>query len=438
MYAGLVRVDARADDRSAGRRHRPPWRGAPGPARRPDRLGGIRGGDSERFGQAVWSQWDWQDTRADVITENEFFGSFLAAFGVVLLLAASLVVAGVIGARVVARTRELGVLKAVGMTPRSLTALVLAEQLVLASVGVGVGFVAGGLVSPRLQLRVAQVLSPTGASFPLSTLLIAAVAVGVLVSLATVAPAWRAGRVPASQAVTRGGAPARVHLSRLGGLVARARLGAAASTGRPTRSPARSGPRWRSPRSAVTTVAVMVTLAFNGTVDRITGDPALVGDPYDVVVVPEGLSSEEIDARLEGVSGRARGSRPRHVAPRSGRTSSRPGRSAATSNAPVSSCRKGGCRRLPTRRSRGTGCSTLDERVGGTWTSGAGGVLPSRSSVATASRRTAGRSCSSRLRGSAVEPDAAPGETFVRVADGTDRSTLTDRLRAEFGDRGAA
>ncbi len=188
--------------------------------RDPDASGAFAAAVQRRYGDAVWSQWDWQDTRADVITESQFFGSFLAAFGVVLLIAAGLVIAGSIGARVVARTRELGVLKAVGMTPRALTGLVLAEQLALGAAGVVVGFLVGGLVSPLLQLRVAQVLSATGASYPLRTFVIAAVVVGLLIGLATFVPAWRAGRVPASLAVTRGGSPSRVHTSRLGRLLA--------------------------------------------------------------------------------------------------------------------------------------------------------------------------------------------------------------------------
>ena len=186
---------------------------------------------------------------------------------------------------------------------RALTALVLVEQLALAAVGVVVGFFVGGLVSPRLQLRVAQVLSAAGPSFPLSTFLVAAVVVAVLVGLATVVPAWRAGRVPASLAVTRGGAPAKVRMSRLGRLAGRARLGVASSTGatdafaRPVRAALAVA------ALVVTILAVMVTLAFSRTVDRVSRDPALVGDPYDAIVVPGPLSSGEIDARLRTVTG---------------------------------------------------------------------------------------------------------------------------------------
>jgi putative ABC transport system permease protein len=268
----------------------------------PDASAAFAAAVQARYGKAVWSQWDWLDTRADVITENQFFGVFLAAFGVVLLIAAGLVIAGAIGGRVVARTRELGVLKAVGMTPRSLTALVLSEQLLLAAIGVGAGFVAGGLVAPRLQLRVAQVLSTTGPSFPLSTLIIASLAVGLLVGVATIVPAWRAGQIPASQAVTRGGAPKNVHTSRLAALAARARLGVAGPAGvtdafaRPVRA------MLAVAALGVTTVAVMVTLAFNRTVDRVSASPALVGDPYDVIVVPETAPSAQIDQLLGGSS----------------------------------------------------------------------------------------------------------------------------------------
>ena len=405
--------------------------------RAPDSSAAFSAAIQARYGEAVWSQWDWQDTRADVITGNEFFGAFLAAFGVVLLVAAGLVVAAVIGARVVARTRELGVLKAVGMTPRSLTALVLVEQLALAAVGIGCGFVVGGLVSPRLQLRVGQVLSPTGPSFSAATFVVAACAVGLLVGCATIVPAWRAGRIPASQAVTRGGSPVTVRLSRLGRLATRVRTGVAGSSG--------ATDAFAQPVRAVlavaalviTVVAVMVTLAFSRTVDRFSAEPALVGDPYDVVVIPDTVSSATIDQRLRTIDQAGswftatsrRGAVGSYVfqvralggdLERSGFVV-REGRMPSAANEAVA----------------GYGwLHALDAHVGQTvGLQMQGGVLQ----VTIVGRYSESEDSGEILQVPLsvlrqVEPDAAPGETFVTAAPGTTRAALTTTLRNLFGD----
>ena len=47
------------------------------------------------------------------------------------------------------------------------------EQLVLAAIGVALGLFVGGLVSTKLQPRIAEVLSAGGPRFPASTLVIA-------------------------------------------------------------------------------------------------------------------------------------------------------------------------------------------------------------------------------------------------------------------------
>jgi putative ABC transport system permease protein len=253
----------------------------------------------DRYGTGVRDFEDWKDTRADALALNGFFAAFLASFGVFLLVAAGLVILGAVSARVLARYRELGILKAIGFTPRSLGALVLAENLAVAAAGVAVGIVVGGLLAPSLQLRMAEVLERGRATFPGAVLVTAALVVLAIVAAATLLPAVRAGRVPASQAIARGAAPLRTRSSRLARLAIRIRLGAPVAVGlkdagaRPLRT-------WLSVAAlAVTVIAIVATLAFDRTVQQIADDPALGGDPQGIEVDPRDVPPRDVARAVE-------------------------------------------------------------------------------------------------------------------------------------------
>jgi putative ABC transport system permease protein len=91
------------------------------------------------------------------------------------------------------RTRELGMLRAVGMTRRQLRSMVRDESVVIALIGASVGM-ALGLV---LAAMVADALSDEGVSFavPVGTLVAFAAVAAVAGVLAAVLPARRAGRL---------------------------------------------------------------------------------------------------------------------------------------------------------------------------------------------------------------------------------------------------
>lgn len=241
----------------------------------------------------------WDDTRADALALNRFFGSFLAAFGVVLLVAAGIVILSAVSARVLARYRELGVLKALGFTPGSLTLLVLAENLAIAVAGAAIGVVAGGLLAPSLQLGMSEILHRGSATFPPAVLAGAALIVLLIVGGATLLPAMRAGRVPASRAIARGAAPASVRPSRVAHLAARLRLGPAVVVGlkdagaRPLRSVL------TITALVVTVIALVAALAFDRTVAEIADDPALAGDPQGIAVEPREVPAARVAASLD-------------------------------------------------------------------------------------------------------------------------------------------
>jgi putative ABC transport system permease protein len=252
-----------------------------------------------RFGKSVTDIEDWENTRSDTLALNLFFAAFLASFGVVLLFAAGLVVLSTVSAQVLARYRELGMLKAVGFTPRSLVAIVLGENLAVAAVGGILGVLFGTLVAPQLELTVGEVLGDGGGGLFLGYGLLTLGIVLAMVAAAAVLPAWRAGRVPASLAIARTAPPPSTKPSRLARAAAHLRLGAPVAVGLKdsTARPLRAAMTVLA--LAVTVVAIVATIAFQRTGEAIAEDPALVGSPYDVVVEP-GDARAEVEAALAG------------------------------------------------------------------------------------------------------------------------------------------
>jgi putative ABC transport system permease protein len=265
---------------------------------RPDEVDAFTARVERAFGEHISDLEDHAETRSNALLLNQFFGAFLAAFGIFLLVAAGLVVLSAASARVFARYRELGVLKALGFTPRALAAVVVAENLAIAAAGTAVGVVAGGFLAPAVQLRFAEVLERGRATFPAGVLAAAVLTVLAIVAAATALPAARAGRVPASEAIARGAAPRRAHPSRAARLAARLRLGVPVAVGvkdafaRPLRT-------WLAIATlAVSVVAAVAALALDRTVERIGADPALTGVPQALVVDPGEVPPGRIQGAL--------------------------------------------------------------------------------------------------------------------------------------------
>lgn len=137
----------------------------------------------------------WQDiAREDgnlVLSEQRALvvGSTLLA----LLAVAS--VAVLVGSRMADQTRRVGLLKAVGCTPRLVAAVLLAGNLILALAAAGLGLAAGWLAAPLLTHPSSGLIGSAGA--PSLTLTGAGIITGlalIVAVLATLAPAIRAAR----------------------------------------------------------------------------------------------------------------------------------------------------------------------------------------------------------------------------------------------------
>jgi putative ABC transport system permease protein len=241
----------------------------------------------------------WIDTRDDTVTVYSIFGAFLGAFGIFVMVAAAVVVAGSMATRAVARRHDIGLLKAVGTTPRQVTLSIVLAHAAAAAVGVLAGWLLGGLLAPLTQVDLGDILGTGGVSFTATSLILAFVIVEALVVVATVVPAWRAGRVPTTAALASvTAAPARGrHLGRFSarlGLGPVALAGVRDAIGRPARSVL------TAVALALALVAVVATLGTQRTADRLFGDPDLLGVPEELRVYPLGEGAGTIAGVLDG------------------------------------------------------------------------------------------------------------------------------------------
>ena len=253
-------------------------------------------------GDQITGVQDWLDTRRDALVVDDFFGAFLAGFGVFVLIAAGVVVAASVANRVFARRRDIGLAKAIGVTPLQFVAALTVEHLVLGAIGLVVGCTAGALATPRLRIGVTKVLESGGSTLHGMSAAVAAIALGSIIILATSLPAARLARATTADTLR----PPRADRGR-------SRLAAAAAT-------AGAGPVFvaglkdsfgRPLRAALTgvsivlaIVALLVTLGLHRSVDEVNADPALAGDPWDVTISPLGdPDPTETLARIEATEG---------------------------------------------------------------------------------------------------------------------------------------
>lgn len=197
---------------------------------------------------------DWKEDRADAAADARSVQVIISMFGAMLLLAGGAVLAVLIGGRVLAQLRELGVLKAAGLTPGQVARVVLFEQVALGLIGVTAGLALGTIFTPLFVSRSAALLNASEVPTLTAADVVFVLAVTLsVVALFTFPPALRAGRKPT--AVLLMDAPGvGTNGSRLGRLVERAGAGVPAALGA-------RGAFVRPGRSTATTVALAITVA---------------------------------------------------------------------------------------------------------------------------------------------------------------------------------
>jgi putative ABC transport system permease protein len=152
----------------------------------------------------------WQDILAghDKIFENKQDALLVGSWLLSLLALATIAV--LVGGRMADQTRRVGLLKAVGGTPRLVAAVLLAEYLAVAVVAAAAGLAIGRLAAPLLTDPGAGLVGGAGGvPFGPSTVgVVLAVALGVAV-VATVVPAVRASRTSTVLALADSARPPR-------------------------------------------------------------------------------------------------------------------------------------------------------------------------------------------------------------------------------------
>ena len=226
----------------------------------------------------------WQDVSAVSTEANEFDLIFLRVFAVFALFASGLIIANAVGGQVLTQLHDIGILKAIGFTPRQVTATLLLQNVGLSLIAALAGVFAGLMVAPFFLKRSADILGvPATASLDGSVLVITVLVITLIVGLFTLVPAWRAGRVSAIAALGMDSARDSAHVSRLGRLAAAFRLPRVAVIGIKDLS--------RRPVRSVMTVAALViavitatfSLGIESTFDKTMNDPTVIGGPpFDI------------------------------------------------------------------------------------------------------------------------------------------------------------
>jgi putative ABC transport system permease protein len=166
----------------------------------------------------------WEDQRTEALRDAQPIALIVTTYTIVLLAVAFTVVAILVGARISQQHREIGLLKAVGLTPRQVTTVFALESAALGLIAVVVGSAIGALLAPRLAAPSAETLlgSPTAAASPWHLLVAACPVLLVLVASAR-SSTRRSTRYSVLHAL-QAGSPAPASRSRLARAIGRTSL----------------------------------------------------------------------------------------------------------------------------------------------------------------------------------------------------------------------
>jgi putative ABC transport system permease protein len=248
---------------------------------------GIRGTDS------------WLDTRGDFLSLDRVFGSFVAAFGVFVLVVAAVIIAGSTAMRIVTQRRDIALMGAIGSTPRQIMAALLVENVVVGVLAGTLGWFLAGFLAPSLQVGIGRTLGPQDPSWSLFGLGVCLVVIVGLLAIATIVPARSAARRPVTD-VLRDVPPDRVswlnrHAGRLPGRLSLLGAQEAAS------QPARGG--LAALAISVAVIGTIVSIGFISAIDLVTTDAARAGDPWDVALIPGGADPAMVEQVLADTPG---------------------------------------------------------------------------------------------------------------------------------------
>jgi len=239
----------------------------------------------------------WQQVKDSMASNDRLLGLLLALFGIIALAAAPCAIANVTAGRVLVQRQDLAMLKALGFTPGQVVRMLLAEQTLLGAIGAGLGLLAARIVTSPEFVRLPDG-TPVGLA-PLSGAWMALIGVGIVltVAIATVIPAWWAGRVSPVAAVKP--SPPRGHLSLIARLGLLVHLPAALVLGARDSLTRRLSATLTVFGLAIPMVMITIVLTCWSTIDGFTGDPGKIGLASTVTVSQGGLDSKQMMALID-------------------------------------------------------------------------------------------------------------------------------------------
>jgi len=255
-------------------------------------------------GQLGVSAGDWLEARDDFTEDSRRRLAILGTSTLLALLAAGFTLATAIGGRVLADRRRIGLLRAVGVTPRGVTGMLVGHYLALALLAAPVGLLAGRLLAPPLLGDTLALLGtpqpgPPGPALAAQVLAVVLAAVAVACAL----PAWRAGRLPPVVALEPVRPSAMQRASRAARTARALRLPVVAALGAKDAFVQRARAVLTMASLALAAVVVVCALAFEATMDRLAADPALRAQPWELAVYTDGLTPERLDRLLASAPG---------------------------------------------------------------------------------------------------------------------------------------
>jgi putative ABC transport system permease protein len=145
---------------------------------------------------------DRQETKAKARGEIDQLLTMVIALLVLSIIIAALGIVNTLALSVIERTREIGLLRAVGMSRRQLRRMVRYESVVIAMFGATLGLAVGVMFGWALQRAMAE-QGVDELSIPFGRLALYALAAAVIGVIAAIWPARRAARMDILRAITR-------------------------------------------------------------------------------------------------------------------------------------------------------------------------------------------------------------------------------------------
>jgi putative ABC transport system permease protein len=174
---------------------------------------------------SITASTDYLAVARDYNTLDQLIADLLLAFSTIALVATVAIVANLVTGIVIAAYREIGIMKAVGFTPRQVELAFVLQILIPVAAAAGVAIPLGTLASQPLLAESAHALGITyQPTFSPALDAVAFVGALVIVAAAALVPALRAGRLKPAEVIAKGSAPRGRSGSFMRGLATRAGL----------------------------------------------------------------------------------------------------------------------------------------------------------------------------------------------------------------------